>query len=557
MAEFDEDDPSLAHSSPYPNSHSIPSHPIDVDLSEETQDFRFLSALTSNTALANSATTPSVASDAIATSIASTETVIPKRGTKDFEPNPTRSQQNALRASRQAMHDVLSGERVHGSKNWVVGYFVGSMGGEGESEPLGGRDRREEGIGLQDRDKRLRGCVVRIDQPRGSTFRTMGVSDRENRIWLLPEEALYCIERGSLDIRWGLPEAEKDDVKGGPVTGGNDEGSAKRDDKYDDDDDDDAPAFSDLPMSLQGAYATFISDKDLTLARYTVFAGLRRLGYTVIRAPTWHDSCPSSSQTWQEDKAEDHSTTTHARTVSPPPASTSQQSFFNWPSLRTFITSVFQLLFRWKSPSKPYHRHPNSCPSLGPLVAPGLYRSYTDIYRALALIPFHNPTSKPQHAHTAPAPTSSPERPSIQPQPPNPSMTSTTPPFRISYHVYKPTTPYRKTSPPAPDFHLAVIDAHAHPTIPNLTELGTLLEEMPLHDPRKDEKLKKGRAEMRLKAGTRSVVLAVVDNGVVSFLRLAEMGSGREKIYEGKVGRGGGKRSGRGRGAGRGRGRGR
>ncbi|ERF74370.1 hypothetical protein EPUS_02057 [Endocarpon pusillum Z07020] len=527
---------------------------MDVDLSEETQDFRFLSVLTSNTTLANTTTTPSVAS---------TETLIPKRGIKDFEPNPTRSQQNALRASRQAMHDVLSGERVHGSKNWVIGYFVGSIGGEGESAPLEGRDSGEDGIGLEDRDKRLRGCVVRIDQPRGSTFRTMGVSDRENRIWLLPEEALYCIERGSLDIRWGLPEAEKDDVKGGPVTGGNDEGSAKREGKKDDDDDDydDAPAFSDLPMSLQGAYATFISDKDLTLARYTVFAGLRRLGYTVIRAPTWDDSAPPSSQTRQEDKTEDKiedlPITSHARTVSPPSALTSQQPFFKWPSLRTFITRVFQLLFRWESPSKPYHRHPNSYPSFGPLVAPGLYRSYIDIYRALALIPFHNPTSKPQPAHTAPATTSSPETPSIQPQPPNPSMTSTTPPFRISYHVYKPTTPYRKTSPPAPDFRLAVIDAHAHATIPNLTELGTLLEEMPLHDPRKDEKLKKGRPEMRLKAGTRSVVLAVVDNGVVSFLRLAEMGSGREKIYEGKVGRGGGKRSGRGRGAGRGRGRGR
>lgn len=329
---------------------------------------------------------------------------------------------------------------------------------------------------------------------------------------------------------------------------------------YDDDDDDDdydAPAFSDLPMSLQGAYATFISDKDLTLARYTVFAGLRRLGYTVIRAPTWDDSSLPSSQTRQEDKMEDLSTITHARTVSPPSASTSQRSFFNWPSLRTFIIRVFQLLFRWESPSKPYQRHANSCPSLGPLVAPGLYRSYTDIYRALALIPFHNPTSKPQYTPTTPAITSSPDTPSIQPQPPNPSMASTTPPFRVTYHVYKPSTPYRKTSPPAPDFHLAVIDARAHPAIPNLTELGTLLEEMPLHDPSKDEKLKKGRPEMRLKAGTRSVVLAVVDNGVVSFLRLAEMGSGREKIYEGKVGRGGGKRSGRGRGAGRGRGRGR
>ncbi len=532
MADFDEDGPSFVHSSSNSNSHSITSNPMDVDLSEETQDFRFLSVLTSNTAFSNNnnTTTSSVVSDSIA---ASNETLIPKRGIKDFEPNPTRSQQNALRASRQAMHDVLSGERVHGGKNWVIGYLVGSIGGEGKREPMDGRSSAEDGVGLEDRHKRLRKCVVRIDQPRGSGFRTMGVSDRENRIWLLPEEALYCIERGSLDIRWGLPEAGKDGFKGGHATGDEDGVTAESEDKCDGNDDD--PALSDLPMSLQGAYATFISDTDLTLARYTVFAGLRRLGYTVIRAPTWDESAPPSSQTQQEDKTEFLSTTTHERNKSSPSPATTQQSFFNWPSLRTFVTRVYQLLFRWISPSKPYRRHSNSCPSLGPLIGPGPHRSYKDIYRALALIPFHNPTSKPQHVHTTP----SSNTPSIQPQLPNSSLTSTTAPFRIAYHVYKPTTLYRKTSPPLPDFHLAVIDARAHPTIPDLTELDTLLEEMPLQDPKEDEKLKKGRPEMRLKAGTRSVVLAVVDNGVVSFLRLAETGSGREKIYEGRVGRGG------------------
>ncbi len=450
-------------------------------------------------------------------------------------------------ALTKAVFDVRA-ERKR--KSWVSSERSTSIG----FEVMEGRSSGEGGIGLEDRDKRLQKSVVRVDQPRGSTFRTMGVSDRENRIWLLPEEALYCIERGSLDIRWGLPEPAKDDFNGGRVITDKDEDTTKSEDKYEDDT---APALSDLPMSLQGAYATFISDKDLTLARYTVFAGLRRLGYTVIRAPTWDESAPSPSQTQQEDRTEYLSSTTHARTVPPPSPPTIEQSFLNWPSLRTFITRVFQLLFRWEAPSKPYRRHPNSCPSLGPLLAPGLYRSYIDIYRTLALIPFYNPTSKPQHVQTSPATDPPFNRPSTQTPTPNASTTSTTPPFRIAYHVYKPTTPYRKTSPPAPDFHLAVIDARARPTMPNLTELGYLLEEMPLHDPKEDEKLKKSRPEMRLKAGTRSVVLAVVDNGVVSFLRLAETGSGREKIYEGKVTRGGGKRSGRGRGAGRGRGRGR
>ena len=44
--------------------------------------------------------------------------------------------------------------------------------------------------------------------------------------------------------------------------------------------------LGELPMSLQGAYASFIGKSGLTLERYQVFAGLRRLGYTVVRAPT-------------------------------------------------------------------------------------------------------------------------------------------------------------------------------------------------------------------------------------------------------------------------------
>ena len=444
------------------------------------------------------------------------------------------------------MHDALSGERLHGSKNGVVGYYTGGR------EGVEGR-----GGGERERDKRLEKCVVRVDLPRGTHFRTMGVADGANRMWLLPEEALYLVERGGLDVRWGVrteDPGEDEEVEGSP-------GGDELEEEEEEDKDDDAPSLSDLPMSLQGAYATFISDEDLTLARYTVFAGLRRSGYTVVRAPTWDDSDPLPD-TQHEDTAVSHSTALPQEETapsSPPPRTQRSQSLFSWSSLRNFITRIFHSLFR-SYPSKPYQRHPNPCPSLGPLVAPGLYRSYADIYRALTLIPFHDPLSQPSDLlvpnTTTPSSTRSPVPP---PEPPTPS-TSTNAPIRITYHVYKPTTPYRKTSPGSPDFHLSVIDARSHPIIPNLTQLGSLLEEMPIHDPRHDEKLKWGRPEMRLKAGTRSVVLAVVDNGVVSFLRVGEMGSGRERIFEERVARGGGgKRGGwKGRGwSGRGRGRGR
>ena len=50
---------------------------------------------------------------------------------------------------------------------------------------------------------------------------------------------------------------------------------------------------------------------------------------------------------------------------------------------------------------------------------------------------------------------------------------------------------------------------------------------------------------MRLRHGYRNVILAVVDQGVVSFLRVGDAAFGREKIYKdkavqgGKKGRGG------------------
>lgn len=57
----------------------------------------------------------------------------------------------------------------------------------------------------------------------------------------------------------------------------------------------------------------------------------------------------------------------------------------------------------------------------------------------------------------------------------------------------------------------------------------------------------------KLKHGYRDVILAVVDQGVTSYLRIADAAFGREKLYERKGRAPGGKRGGRGGGRGRGR----
>jgi tRNA-splicing endonuclease subunit Sen54 len=92
-----------------------------------------------------------------------------------------------------------------------------------------------------------------------------------------------------------------------------------------------------------------------------------------------------------------------------------------------------------------------------------------------------------------------------------------------------------------------------------LEQLSSLLETTPYDPPLENVQL-----YGKLRWGYKNVILAIVDQGVTSYLRLADTVFGKERIYErvGKGpgakrgGRGGGRggRGGRGGGAGRGRG---
>jgi tRNA-splicing endonuclease subunit Sen54 len=83
-----------------------------------------------------------------------------------------------------------------------------------------------------------------------------------------------------------------------------------------------------------------------------------------------------------------------------------------------------------------------------------------------------------------------------------------------------------------------------------MSQIGALLDSIPDDEPPKDKPL-----EARLKHGRRNVILAVVDMGVVSFLRFGEAAFGAEKLFENKSktrqwkkgGHGGRARNGRGR----------
>lgn len=296
---------------------------------------------------------------------------------------------------------------------------------------------------------------------------------RGQRLWLLPEEVLYLLERGSLEARWPVGEGEEEDGQG-------------------------------LPMSLQGAYAMFVGDEEghggaLTLERYSVYAGLKRMGYTVLRAPNWNAPGPPIERDC----------------YAPAPQLTWQAGLSSyWASLR----GVFTL-----SSSDDDDRRAN-----GPLVQPQLYRSYGDIYRRLALIKSHDPTAR------------------ILPSDPKTPTTDLA--FRITFHIWKPgSTTFKKSSPGPPDFRIAVVNAR-ETSMPSLEQLNSLMETVPYDPPREGAQL-----YQKLKHGYKNVILAVVDQGVVSYLRIGDAGFSKEKLYDRPNNRGGGKRGGRGGRDGRGR----
>ncbi|GAM90084.1 hypothetical protein ANO11243_081240 [Dothideomycetidae sp. 11243] len=371
----------------------------DTDISDEVQDFRFLS------------------------SISRDDAKIPKRGEKDFEPHATDLQANTLDASRQAMHDALSFVRAHQS--------------------------RKSNLAVYHPDSHR----AYVDAPKSTLFKTIGTAlsrhldplhesaPNPNRLWLLPEEVLYLIERGTVDCRW--PALDASDTSPG------------------------------LPMSVQGAHAVFLGLAEkhadgLTYERYSVYSYLKRAGYVVQRAPTWNGPIEGVNEA-----------------TLPPRIGT-------WAALGLAHQRWRDWL--WSSAGDE---------ASGPLAA-GRFRSYPDIYRSLSLIPFHDPTLR---------------------HPPSQHKSS----LQVAFNVWKPSNAaFKKSAPPEPDFRIAVIDARAGP-LPSLAELSGLMDAQPYAPPPDKPGM---QLYAKLRHGYRNVVLAVVDQGVSSFLRVADAGFGKERLFE-------------------------
>ncbi|KAM0430508.1 hypothetical protein ACHAPT_005856 [Fusarium lateritium] len=394
-----------------------------------------------------------------------------RKGEKDFESHGTRAQDNLLEASRKVMDNVLGYTRIHREEAWVRGWCFPDWWAETEHEG------EHEGLWLRDR-------VVMIEQERGSWQKDIGRAvpgkvERlgAGRLWLLPEEALYLVERGTVDLWW--PDLQLEELLSSDGTPRTDMGP----NDYE----------VGLPLSLEAAYSLFIGHEGergkITLPQFQVFSHLKRAGFYVLRAPPYEaPQAPASKTLWQ------------------------------W--LFSFFSSGTQTR---QKPS-------------GPLVQPGLYRAYRPIYDQLALLPRHKPLPTPPTIH-----------------PPQE-------PYRVFFHVWKSGgAPFSKKNPPPPDFRIAVVDA-GDTCVPTLEEIEALLESTP-HAPPNETWKGPGRMYQRLKHGHRNVLVAIVDRGLVNFMRFGEGAFGEEKLFErfdNKGGQRGGRKTSRGGGRGRGgRGRGR
>ena len=399
-----------------------------------------------------------------------------RKGEKDFESHGTQAQDNTLEASRRAMEDVLSYTRVHREDTWVRGWLFPEACADWSGD--------DAHVNLNMRDR-----VVVVEHEKGGWVRDAGrtmPSRKEKdhpgtgKLWLLPEEALYLVERGTLDLWW--PTKPLEALL--PKAAVNDETTAPGPDDYE----------SGLPLSLEAAYSMLIGTEEergrISLPKFQVYSHLKRAGFNILR------------------------TTSSPQEPSP---STTQTSIWEW------LVSMLQR-------DRSVQHEP-----AGPLVKPGLYRSYAPIYRQLKLIPRHKPSAIPT------------------------SSTAPEEPFRLFYHIWKPSpTPFSKKNPPVPDFRIAVTDT-VNTFVPTLDEITSLLDSTPF-EPAPAHIQGNGRLYQRLKHGYRNVLVAVVDCGLVNFIRFGEGAFGEELIHErfdAKPSARGGKRGGRGGGRGRGRGRGR
>ncbi|WBW74351.1 tRNA-splicing endonuclease subunit Sen54 [Schizosaccharomyces osmophilus] len=338
-----------------------------VDATEDVQDWRFLSNV----------------------KVDQGNYTIPKRGEKDFEPDGTLKQEGVLELSRKAMYDALSVERLISFKHVIIGVW--------------------------NWEKKM-ACVEKVHGP---FFKTMGQGDSKNRVWLLPEETLYLVERGSMEC-W---------------------------------------APNGVPMSLQSLYAATIPFCG-SLESYLVYAHLRRCGFSVVRSKQVQRNYDNLSN------------------------STDNARIGLWSVGMKKVLSAFHYLSFIKLWS------PKSSKGYG-FLPKRTYRDFKQVYEDIQIVPGYFP-----RPHTLDE--------------------EFVAPFQLTYDVYKPSEIFKKSALKEPDFRICVVDAQST-VVPTCMQLNRLFGIVPIQENPSRHMMQ------RLKEGVRSVIFAVVDYGVVSYVRFSDV----------------------------------
>ncbi|TFY64850.1 hypothetical protein EVG20_g5811 [Dentipellis fragilis] len=317
--------------------------------------------------------------------------VIPKRGEKDFEPAPgggSGLQTHNLDRARTAMFNALGATRAISSKSVSYAIWHPSL------------------------------SRAHVTLARGTQFNALGHSVARNisalpeskarkRLELLPEEALYLVEKGSV-VCW--KEIEGQDFL-----------DVEKED-----------ALQGAPMSVQQAFAEMIGKEDLTLERYQVFSYLKRLGYNIMRAHPPSSSYPLPSP--------------YPITTTPSHHPSFLERLFSPISriLQNFLRPVFDW---WRPLTHRRWLHHNM--------------DNLSIFKSLRFL---------SSGHSVP----------LKPPPAAPTVPPS--PYKVFYHLYKPNTPFKKTSPPPPDFSVVVVNARTTP-MPTLAEFTDLFGNLPTVPP--------------------------------------------------------------------------
>ncbi|KAN0063993.1 tRNA-splicing endonuclease subunit sen54 [Thecaphora frezii] len=429
----------------------------DSEGEDEMPDYLRLAALTSGK---NAKAKPKggASSDAV---------VIPKRGEKDFEPTGFGGQAKLLERSREAMIAAISGQRRTINKGLTTASW----------------------------DDDIQRAVVHELQ--GKLFETTGqIAKRQvlvpttegqpqckivSRNELLPEEALFMLERGSLLLFARPPPESRDEA-----------GKAHHQVE---------------PMSLQQAFSRLVSDASgLTRERYQIYVYLKRLGYVVQRAddvdrirsapppPTnadrkrkkaaAFDAAATPSPSTEADKAAD------AKGILADPkrpiklvndldlllyiprrlaqlAGDAVRWLAAW--LRQVSSQMVRVASRVVGKLVGYGRSPTTTTTstlgLGSgrrrgLLGTTTWDSYNGIYDTLQIVPSGHERHLP--AQTQARACASPEAD-----------------LRPFYYAWRPATSYRKTHPPPPEFRIAIVDAQKQP-VPSAWEFETMFDAVPL-----------------------------------------------------------------------------